>query len=82
VKKNVQLRSPWIYPQSEELCVILHYYTHANAEGETNTGELLIEYIEYAGSLARTVVEYLEPSEVSFILNTHCYFIYLGRENN
>jgi hypothetical protein len=79
VKKNAQLRSPLIYPQSKELCVILHYYTHTNAGGETNKGEL---YIEYAGSLARTVVGYLEASEVSFILNTHFYFIYLGRENN
>jgi hypothetical protein len=59
--------------------VILHYYTHTNAGRESNTAELRIEY---AGGRANTVVGYLEPSEVSFILNTQFYLIYLGKENN
>jgi hypothetical protein len=59
--------------------VILHYYTHTNAGRETNTAEI---HIEYEGGRANTVVGYLEPSEVSFILNTRFYLIYLGREYN
>jgi predicted AAA+ superfamily ATPase len=59
--------------------VILYYYTHTNAGREFNIAELRIEY---AGSHENTVVGYLEPTEVSFILNTHFYLIYLGRENN
>jgi len=51
--------------------VILHYYTRKNKGGESNTAEL---QIEYAGGRASTVVEYLEPSEVSFILNNQFFF--------
>jgi len=72
VNKNVQLRSPWFYPHSKELCVILHYYAPTNAGRESHPAEL---HIEYAGGRANTVVVYLEPSEVSFILNTHFYII-------
>jgi len=79
VNKNVQLRSPWFYPQSKQLCVILHYYTDTNAGRESNTAELRIEY---AGGRANTVVGYLEPHEVCFILNTKYYLIDLWRENN
>jgi len=79
VNKNVQLRSPQFYPQSKELCVILHYYTPTNAGRESITAGL---HIEYEGVRANTMVVYLEPSEVSFILNTHFYLIYLERENN
>jgi len=77
VNKNVELRSPWFHLQSKQLCVILHYYTHTNAGRESNTARL---YIEYAGGHASTVVGYLEPSEVSFILDTHFHLISLGRE--
>jgi len=79
VNKNAGLRSPWFRPQSEQLCVILHYYTHTNAGRESITAEIRIEYPD---SRANTVVEYLEPSEVSFILNTKFYLINLWRENN
>jgi len=79
VNRNVKLRSPRFYPQSKQLCVILHYYTHTNAGRESNTAGL---HIEYGDGRASTVVGYLEPSEVSFILDTHFYLIYLGRENN
>ena len=72
VKKNVQLRSPWFYPQSKQLCVILHYYTPPNAGTESKVADI---HIEYAGRPARTLVGYLEPSEVSFILNIRCYLI-------
>ena len=79
MNKNVQLRSPQFYPQSKELCVILHYYTPTNVGRESIIAELRFEY---GGDRANTMVVYLEPSEVSFILNTHFYLIYLGRENN
>jgi len=79
VNKNVKLRSPQFYPQSKQLCVILHYYTHTNARRESNTAGL---YIEYNDSRVSTMVGYLETSEVSSILDTHFYLIYLGRENN
>jgi len=72
VNKNDQLRSPWFYPQSKELCVILHYYTPTSAGKESSTAEL---HIEYASGRENTVVRYVEPSEVSFILNTHFYLI-------
>ena len=72
VKKNVQLRSPWLYAQSKQLCVILHYYTPMNAGTESKVADILIEY---AGSHAKTLLGNLENSEVSFILNTHCYLI-------
>jgi len=79
VNKNVQPTSPQFYPQSKELCVILHYYTPTNAGRESSIAEL---YIEYGDGSEDIPVVYLEPSEVSFILNTHFYLIYLGRENN
>ena len=72
VNKNIQLRSPWFYPQSKELCVILHYYAPTNAGRESNPAEL---HIEYAGGRPNTMVGYLEPIEVSFILNTRFYLI-------
>jgi len=59
--------------------VILHYYTHTNAGRESNRAGL---HIEYGDGRASTVVGYLEPSEVSFILDTHFHLISLGRENN
>jgi hypothetical protein len=68
VKKDVQLKSPWFNPQSNQLCVSLHYYTHTTAGRESNTADLRIEY---AGSDQSTLVGNLELSEVSFILNTH-----------
>jgi hypothetical protein len=52
--------------------VILHYYTLTNAGTESKVADI---HIHYAGSQASTLVENLEPSEVSFILNTQCYLI-------
>ena len=75
---NDWLGSPQFYPQSKELCVILHYYTPVNAGIGFDT-EMI--FLMKEGDI-RTSVAFLEPSEVSFILNTHFYLIWLGSENN
>lgn len=70
MEKDVQLRSPWFYPQSNQLCVSLHYYTHTKAGRGSNQADLHIEYADDSQSI---FVGNLELSEVGFILNTQFY---------